>query len=80
MIEELILKNINVKKKKRIYSSKLDNFKSIIDEKIENNNVPATGIYLLLKTKYNFEGKYGIVNKYVSSKKKEIIKKVELII
>lgn len=65
-------------KKKRIYTSKLDNFKAIIDEKIENNNVPATGIYFLLKTKYNFEGKYGIVNKYVSSKKKEIIKNLTI--
>ena len=65
-------------KKIRIYNSKLDNFKTIIDEKIENNNVPATGIYFLLKTKYNFEGKYGIVNKYVSSKKKEIIKNLTI--
>ena len=65
-------------KKIRIYNSKLDNLKTIIDEKIENNNVPATGIYFLLKTKYNFEGKYGIVNKYVSSKKKEIIKNLTI--
>lgn len=62
-----------VDKKERIYKSKLDEYKSIIDEKIENNNIPSTGIYFLLKTKYNFDGKYGIVNKYVSSKKKEII-------
>lgn len=60
-------------KTERIYSSKLDEYKSIIDEKIENKNIPATGIYFLLKTKYDFDGKYGIVNKYVSSKKKEII-------
>lgn len=62
------------KSKKRVYKSKLDPFKNIIDEKIENNNVPSTGIYFLLKTKYGYEGKYGIVNKYVSSKKKSIIK------
>ena len=35
--------------KKRIYTSKLDEYKTIIDEKIENNNIPATGIYFLLK-------------------------------
>lgn len=29
----------------------LDPYKNIIDEKIENNNIPSTGIYLLLKTK-----------------------------
>lgn len=60
-------------KKERLYKSKLDDYKSIIDEKIENNNIPSTGIYFLLKEKYNFDGKYGIVNKYVLSKKKEII-------
>ena len=56
-------------KSKRIYTSKLDEFKNIIDEKLENNNVPATGIYFLLKNKYGYKGKYGIVNKYVSSKR-----------
>lgn len=59
--------------KKRIYNSKLDPYKNIIDEKIENNNIPATGIYFLLKNKYGFKGKYGIVRKYVSNKKREII-------
>lgn len=29
----------------------LDPYKNIIDEKIENNSIPSTGIYLLLKTK-----------------------------
>lgn len=60
-------------KKKRIYTSKLDSFKNIIDEKIEKANIPATGIYFLLKTKYNYNGKYGIVRKYVYSKKEKII-------
>lgn len=63
----------NHEKKERIYKSKLDNYKSIINKKIENNNIPSTGIYFLLKARYDFKGKYGIVNKYVSSKKKEII-------
>jgi len=60
-------------KKIRIYTSILDPYKNIIDEKLENNNIPATGIYFLLKTKYDFKGKYGIVRKYVSSKKENII-------
>lgn len=63
----------NHERKTRNYTSKLDKYKEIIDKKIENNNIPATGIYFLLKAKYDFDGKYGIVNKYVSSKKKEII-------
>lgn len=38
-------------RKLRVYASMLDPYKNIIDEKIENNNIPSTGIYLLLKTK-----------------------------
>jgi len=64
--------------KKRVYSSMLDQYKNIIDEKIENNNVPATGIYFLLKNKYGYTGKYGIVRKYVSSKKEDIIKNLTI--
>ena len=60
-------------KKKRIYTSKLDEFKNIIDEKIENQNIPSTGIYFLLKNKYGYTGKYGIINKYIKSKKENII-------
>ena len=60
-------------KKKRIYTSKLDKFKNIIDDKIENQNIPSTGIYFLLKNKYGYTGKYGIINKYIKSKKENII-------
>lgn len=60
-------------RKIRIYKSMLDSYKNIIDEKIENNNIPATGIYFLLKNKYDFKGKYGIVKNYVRSKKQNII-------
>lgn len=60
-------------KKIRIYKSMLDPYKQVIDEKIENNNIPATGIYFLLKRKYGYTGKYGIVRKYVSEKKAKII-------
>ena len=60
-------------RKKREYHSILDPYKQIIDEKIENNNIPATGIYYLLKEKYDYMGKYGIVRKYVASKKEKII-------
>lgn len=60
-------------KKVRKYSSMLDDYKSIIDKKLEDNNVPATGILSLLKNKYGYKGGYGIVRKYVSEKKKKII-------
>ena len=64
--------------KKRIYTSKLDEYKTIIDEKIENNNIPATGIYYLLKEKYGYKGKYGIVRKYVTAKKEKIINELTI--
>ena len=75
---ETIDKRLNPEKYKkdrkvRIYKSILDEYKSIIDEKIENNNIPATGIYFLLKDKYGYTGKYGIIRNYVSSKKESII-------
>ena len=37
-------------RKERIYISKLDPFKQIIDKKLEENNIPATGIYYLMNT------------------------------
>ena len=40
-------------RKLKVYTSMLDTYKNIIDEKIENNNIPSTGICLLLKAKYN---------------------------
>lgn len=59
--------------KTRIYKSMLDPYKEIISTKLANSNIPATGIYFLLKNKYDFKGKYGIVKKYVSSVKEKII-------
>ena len=65
-------------KKIRKYTSKLDKYKELIDAKLEENNIPATGIYFLLRTKYDFDGKYGIVRKYVASKKENIIKELTI--
>ena len=33
--------------------------KNIIDAKLENDNVPATGIFTLLVLNYGYKGKYG---------------------
>lgn len=65
-------------KKKRSYTSMLDEFKPIIDKKLDSENIPATGLYFLLKEKYGFKGKYGIVNRYVSTKKKNIISELTI--
>lgn len=69
LIKDLIQKNIK-KGKLRVYTSMIDPYKNIIDEKIENNNIPSIGVYLLLKTKYNYQGKYGIVNRMFQVKNK----------
>ena len=60
-------KKYKKEKKKRIYTSKLDEFKNIIDEKIENQNIPSTDIYFLLKNKYGYTSKYVIINKYIKT-------------
>lgn len=65
-------------KKIRVYTSKLDPYKNIIDTKLGQNNVPTTGIFNLLTIKYGYNGKYGIVRKYVSTKKKKIIKELTI--
>ena len=65
-------------KVKREYHSKLDPYKTIIDEKIENENIPAMAIYYFLKERYDYDGKYGIVRKYVTSKKKDIVKNLTI--
>lgn len=60
-------------KVERIYKSKLDPFKSIIDAKLEKDNLTAKAIEYFLREKHDYNGKYGIVRKYVSDKKKSII-------
>ena len=44
-------------KKKRIYTSKLDKFKEIIDSKLEENNIPAIGYQKLSKLKSQVQQK-----------------------
>ena len=65
-------------RKKRIYTSILDEYKPIINQKLENNNIPATGIYFLLKNKYGYTGSYSTVKNYVSKHKKDIIKELTI--
>ena len=65
-------------RKKRIYTSILDEYKPIINQKLENNNIPATGIYFLLKNKYDYTGSYSTVKNYVSKHKKDIIKELTI--
>lgn len=67
------LKNINSKSNKstRIYHSKLDDFKDIIETKVKKYACSAMSIYLLLKNKYGYSGGYSSVARYVSKFKSE---------
>lgn len=69
---------IKKEKQQRIYHSKLDSFKELINSKLEKQNIPATGIYDLLRLKYDYDGGYGIVKKYVRSVKKNIVKELTI--
>lgn len=60
-------------RKKRVYSSMLDELKPVIDAKLEKNNVSASSIYYLLKTNYDYKGCYSTVRNYVSKQKNKII-------
>ncbi len=58
-------------KEKRIYVSKLDEFKDLIETKVEKYACSAMSIYLLLKSKYGYLGSYSSVARYVSTFKNE---------
>lgn len=58
-------------RKKRIYTSKLDEFKDLIETKVEKYACSAMSIYLLLKNKYGYSGGYSSVARYVSDFKNE---------
>ena len=54
-------------KKTRTYTSKIDDFKDIIETKVEKYACSAMSIYLLLKDKYGYTGGYSSVAKYIAS-------------
>ena len=64
----LEIQNIN-EKKKRKYSSKLDNYKGIIIEKVDYFSANERSIYNFIKEKW-YTGSYGIVSKFIKEHKK----------
>ena len=57
-------------KVKRKYSSKLDEYKGIIIEKVDDFSANGRAIYNFIKEK-GYTGSYGIVSKFIKKKKKE---------
>ena len=66
------------KENTRVYTSILDPYKVIIKEKIEKENIPATGIYYLLKKQYEYKGSYSTVRNYISKIKKQIVEELTI--
>lgn len=65
-------------KTKRVYTSKLNKFKELIIEKVDTYSCSAKSIYLLLTKEYGYTGSYSLVNKFVSSHKKEQTRKATI--
>lgn len=59
-------------RKKRVYTSILDSYKAMIIQKISERDIPATGIYFLLKRNYDYNGSYSTVKNFVSKEKNKI--------
>lgn len=57
-------------KVKRKYSSKLDEYKGIIIEKVDDFSANGRSIYNFIKEK-GYTGSYGIVSKFIKEHKKE---------
>lgn len=57
-------------KTKRVYTSKLDKFKGIIIDKVDNYGANGRGIYNFIKDK-GYTGSYGIVSKFIKEYKIE---------
>ena len=64
-------------KKKRKYSSKLDEYKGIIIEKIDDFSANGRSIYNFIKEK-GYTGSYGIVSKFIKEHKNEEQKKATM--
>jgi len=63
------------KESKRKYTSIIDEYKDLINQKVETYGVTAKAIWYLLKTNYGYKGSYETINNYVKTfKEEEIIK------
>ena len=62
--------NIPKESIKRVYTSKLDSFKGIIIDKVDNYGANGRGIYNFIKEK-GYTGSYSIVSKFIKEYKNE---------
>ena len=64
-------------RKKAVKISKLSDFTAIIEDKVDTCSATAMAIYEFIKTK-GYEGKYGLVKKYIRNHKKTQFKKATM--
>lgn len=69
-VRKAIYSNCSPKYSRSALNSKLDGYKNYIDERLEKFNLTSQRIHEELMDQ-GFKGSYGIVNKYVQSKKQE---------
>jgi len=65
------------KREKVDKKSKLDDFKSIIEDKIDNYNTTALSVFHFIQKK-GYTGKYGLVKNYIRNHKKEQMNKATI--
>lgn len=65
------------RRKKREYESKLDDYKSIIIDKVDTYGATAMAVYKFIQKK-GYSGGYGIVNNFVKKHKKEELHKATI--
>lgn len=64
--------------KKKVRESKLDEYKEIINSKLEIPGITIAAIYAYLKNEKNYTGSYGLVKKYANTIKKNRPKKATI--
>lgn len=62
--------NVKEKTTSRVYTSKLDDFKGIIIDKVDNYGACGRGIFNFIKER-GYTGSYGIVSKFIREHKQE---------
>lgn len=71
------LENTPTERKQRVYTSKLDSFKGIIADKVDNYGANGRGIFNFIKDK-GYTGSYGTVSKFIKEHKAEEQRKVTI--
>jgi transposase len=76
-VKNYVTGKTQLKRKKVVKKSKLEDFKSIIADKVDNYNTTALSVFQFIQKK-GYTGKYGLVKNYVKSHKKDQMNKATI--